>query len=571
MCAGEGMVIAGSGMKARAMAGPMLLSLLLALLLFPLAAAAQTPQAGRDYLLVGEPTDEQAPIRACPPETLERLGDGILIAAPAEGWSGAPQAVDVFNVFAGEVMISHGDRRICGNMQDARTRDSRFRAGIGMVLVPKPGDMEPIRVAWETPLKARWVPTLRLGAPSPVQQMDTMRLLVRTACIAIAIALALSALMGFLTTRDRDFLVYTLATALLVVWQSVLSGLSGYPEPWLPVGGFAPWWMVSASALSIAVMGWVLWRLCGGLQAWPRSRPWVRRFAQLLLALALVTPLLPWAGLAWAAAALDHAFSLVCVLALVAGIVSLRRGDYQAVDGVAAVAPLLLMALADIAGSRDLVRFRVEAVQLSVTWFLMMYAYGINRRLGQLRQQRDEMRQLADTDALTGLPNRRAGLRQLERHMLRARKDGLPLSIGFLDIDLFKQINDRFGHEVGDAVLVSVANMLLAAVRDRDDVIRMGGEEFLVLLPGTHAEAALPRLEQLREKIARQAAERRHDGPVVTVSIGLAEMRAQGDDLTALLRRADNAMYQAKRGGRDRVVAAGDDAPALSGDPGDGG
>jgi len=200
-----------------------------------------------------------------------------------------------------------------------------------------------------------------------------------------------------------------------------------------------------------------------------------------------------------------------------------------------------------------------------------MYAYGLNRRLGNLRQQRDEMRQLADTDALTGLPNRRAGLRQLERHMLRARKDGLPLSIGFLDIDLFKQINDRFGHEVGDAVLVSVANALLAAVRDRDDVIRMGGEEFLVLLPGTRAEVALPRLEQLREKIARQAADLHHDGLVVTVSIGLAEMLAQGDDLTALLRRADNAMYQAKRGGRDRVVAAGDDAATLSAAPGDGG
>jgi len=565
------MVIAGGGGKAQVMAGRLLLSLLLALLLLPLAAAAQSPQPGRDYLLIGAPTDEQTPIRACPPDALERLQDGILIPAPAEGWSGAPQAVDVFNVFAGEVMISHGDRRICGNMQDARTRDSRFRAGIGMVMVPRQGDLEPIRVAWEKPLKARWIPTLRLGAPSPVQQMDTMRLLVRTACIAIAIALALSALMGFLTTRDRDFLVYTLATALLVVWQSVLSGLSGYPEPWLPVGGFASWWLVSASALSIAVMGWVLWRLCGGLQAWPRSRAWVRGVAQLLLALALVTPLLPWSALAWLAAALDQIFTLVCALALVAGIVSLRRGDYQAVDGLAAVAPLLLMALADLAGSRELVRFRVEAVQLSVTWFLMMYAYGLNRRLGHLRRQRDEMRQLADTDALTGLPNRRAGLRQLERHMARAGREGAPLSIGFLDIDLFKQINDRYGHEAGDAVLVSVADTLLAAVRDRDDVIRMGGEEFLVLLPGTRADAALPRLEQLRERIARQAAALPHDGLAVTVSIGLAEMQARGDDLAALLRRADNAMYQAKRGGRDRVIAAVADEAVLSGDPGDGG
>ncbi|MCL7714326.1 sensor domain-containing diguanylate cyclase [Stenotrophomonas mori] len=541
------------------------------LLVVPPPAAAQPPQLGHDYLLVGAPTDAQTPVRACPPEALARLDESLLIAAPAGGWSGAPQAVDVFNVFAGEVMIAHGDRRICGNMQDARTRDSRFRAGIGMVMVPRPGDLEPIRVAWETPLKARWIPTLRLGAPSPVQQMDTMRLLVRTACIAIAIALALSALMGFFTTRDRDFLVYTLVTALLVVWQSVLSGLSGYPEPWLPVGGFAPWWLVSASALSIAAMGWVLWRLCGGLQSWPRSRPWVRGFAQLLLVLALVTPLLPWAALVWVAARLDQAFTLVCVLALGAGIAALRRGDYRAVEGIAAVLPLLLMALADIAGRPELLRFRVEAIQLSVTWFLMMYAYGLNRRLGHLRRQRDEMRQLADTDALTGLPNRRAGLRRLERHMHRARKRGLPLSIGFLDIDLFKQINDRFGHEAGDAVLVSVANMLVAAVGEREDVIRMGGEEFLVLLPGARAYLALTRLEHLRAKIARQASALCPDGLAITVSIGLAEMRAQDEDVAALLRRADNAMYRAKRGGRDRVVDADSAAPVLSGALRDGG
>ena len=105
------------------MVGQRLLSLLL--LLLPLASFAQRPQLDHDYLLIGEPTAEQTPIRACPPGVLERLGDGILIPAPVGGWSGAPQAVDVFNVFAGEVMISHGDRQICGNMQDARTRDSR--------------------------------------------------------------------------------------------------------------------------------------------------------------------------------------------------------------------------------------------------------------------------------------------------------------------------------------------------------------------------------------------------------------------------------------------------------------
>ncbi len=520
---------------------------------------AQTPQVDRDFLLVGAATDQQAPVRDCTPETMQRLQNRLEILPPQGGWSGAPQALDVFNVFAGEVMIAHGDREVCGHMQDARTRDSRFRAGVGMVVVPKQGNLDPILVSWEKPLKPRWIPTVRLGAPSPVQQIDTARLLVRTACVAIALALAVSALMGFFTTRGRDFLTYVFVCALLVVWQAVLSGLSGYPEPWLPVGRAAPVWMVAITALSYAVMIWVMWRLCGGRQVLPASRRWMMWPVLALCAVAVVSPWLPWHALALTAVVLDNVFALACVLALAVGLVSLRRRDYQVLDGMVAVAPLLLLTLADILDSRLLVEYRVEAVQLSVTWFLMMSAYSLNRSLGHLRQQRDEMRQLADTDTLTGLSNRRAGLRQLEHYLQQAKLAGQPLSIGFLDIDLFKQINDRYGHDVGDQVLISVANTLESGVRSRSDVIRMGGEEFLILLPGSSAEAALPRLEQLRERVTQHASSLDHDGLHVTASIGLAELHPQDPDMAALLRRADNAMYRAKRSGRNRVVDARDE------------
>ncbi len=532
------------------------LALLLALL-WPLAGFAQVLEVDRDYLLLGKATDQQAPVRTCTPEILARLGNVIQVQPPAGGWPGAPQAVDVFNVFAGEVMITHGERQVCGHMQDARTRDSRFRAGIGMVLVPPEGNLDPILVAWEQPLKARWIPTVRLGAPSPVQQVDTARLLVRTACIAIALALALSALMGFFTTGGRDFLTYTFVCGLLVVWQSILSGLSGYPWPWLPLGRAAPVWMVAVTALSYGVMIWMLWRLCGGRRVMRSSRAVMVWVAAVMVAVALLTPFMPRYLLAFTANALDSVFALACVLALVAGFVSLRRGHYHVVDGMVAVVPLLLLMLADAAGSRLMVEYRVEAVQVAVTWFLMMSAYSLNRSLGVLRKQRDEMRQLADTDTLTGLPNRRAGLRQLEQYLLETRLHGQPLSIGFLDIDLFKQINDRYGHDVGDQVLVSVARTLESGVRNRNDVIRMGGEEFLILLPGSSADVALPRLEQLRERVGQQASDLGHEGLVVSSSIGLAELQPD-DDVAALLRRADNAMYRAKRGGRNRVVDARD-------------
>lgn len=518
---------------------------------WPLQAAPAA--AGHDYLLVGSATDEPTPHRACTPQMLEGPRQQVRVAAPPGGWSGQPQALDVFNVFAGEVRVQHGDREICGNMHDARTRDSRFRAGIGLVAVPAAGSHEPFLVSWQTPLKARWVPTLRLGAPSPVQQNDTARLLVRAACIAVAIALALSALMAFLTTRDRSFLVYIAGTAVMVLWQSILGGLSGYPEPWLPVGEQGAWWLLALTAATQALVLPALWRLNGGDRLLPRSRPFQLLALWGLLGVAVLVPWLQRDGLAWVARGLQASYLLGCDLALAVGVWARWRGDRWAQAGLAALAPMLVLIVADACRAEWLLEYRVEALQLAVTWLLMMAAYALNQRLGRLRQQRDELRQLAETDGLTGLPNRRAGLQQLARQLERVDRERGPLVIGFLDIDLFKDINDRHGHAVGDQVLVAVARALRAAVRSQDQVVRMGGEEFLLLMPGMPREAASARLERLRQRITEAGQALQVPGLEVTASIGLAQWRPGEDDLAALLRRADHAMYAAKRGGRNRV------------------
>ncbi|ELC7366784.1 sensor domain-containing diguanylate cyclase [Stenotrophomonas maltophilia] len=529
------------------------LVVLLAWLAMPWPLQGAVAVSGRDYLLVGGATDEPTPHRACTPQMLSGSRQHVLVPAPPEGWSGQPQALDVFNVFAGEVRVQHGDREICGNMHDARTRDSRFRAGIGLVAVPPAGSHEPFLVSWQTPLKARWVPTLRLGAPSPVQQNDTARLLMRAACIAVAIALALSALMAFLTTRDRSFLVYVAGTTVMVLWQAILGGLSGYPEPWLPVGEHGARWLLSLTAASQALVLPALWRLNGGDRVLPRSRPAQLLVLWTLMALAALVPWLRWEHLAWVAQGLQVSYLSGCGLALLVGIWARWRGDRWSQAGLAALAPMLALIIADACGAQWLLEYRVEALQLAVTWLLMMAAYALNQRLGRLRQQRDELRQLAETDGLTGLPNRRAGLQQLGRHLERVNREGGPLVIGFLDIDLFKDINDRHGHAVGDQVLVAVARALRTAVRSQDEVVRMGGEEFLLLMPGMPREAASARLDRLRQRITEAGLALQVAGLEVTASIGLAQWRPGEDDLAALLRRADHAMYVAKRAGRNRV------------------
>ena len=518
---------------------------------WPLQAAPAT--AGRDYLLVGGATDEPTPHRACTRQLLAGRRQQVEVPAPPGGWSGQPQALDVFNIFGGEVRVRQGDREICGNMHDARTRDSRFRAGVGLVAVPPAGSRAPFLVSWQEPLKARWVPTLRLGAPSPVQQNDTARLLVRAACIAVAIALALSALMAYLTTRDRSFLVYIAGTAVMVVWQAVLGGLSGYPEPWLPVGEHGAWWLLALTAATQALVLPALWRLNGGDRMLPRSRPVQLLVLWALLGLAALVPWLRWDSLAWVARALQVSYLLGCGLALMVGVWARLRGDRWAQAGLAALAPMVVLIIADACSAGWLLEYRVEALQLAVTWLLMMAAYALNQRLGRLRQQRDELRQLAETDGLTGLPNRRAGLQQLARHLEQVDRRPGSLVIGFLDIDLFKDINDRHGHAVGDQVLVAVARALQASLRSQDQVVRMGGEEFLLLMPGMPREVASARLDRLRERITAAGQALQVPGLEVTASIGLAQWRPGQDDLAALLRRADHAMYVAKRGGRNRV------------------
>jgi diguanylate cyclase (GGDEF)-like protein len=175
------------------------------------------------------------------------------------------------------------------------------------------------------------------------------------------------------------------------------------------------------------------------------------------------------------------------------------------------------------------------------------------RRAGQLEHLQEQLRDQAERDWLTGLHNRRFLARELER-LAEERLDG-PLSLAVLDLDLFKSINDRFGHSVGDQVLIRVAGLLSNVLRETDVIVRSGGEEFLVLMPHTDARAAHACCERIRRAVQSAVWAEVADGLVVTTSIGLASAYAP-DDLEALVKLADQRLYEAKHGGRDQVVAA---------------
>jgi len=178
-------------------------------------------------------------------------------------------------------------------------------------------------------------------------------------------------------------------------------------------------------------------------------------------------------------------------------------------------------------------------------------------QISQLAIAKRKLQVMAVTDALTGLPNRRYALERLQGEVAAARRNGTTLSVMMVDIDRFKSVNDQHGHDVGDVVLRETARNLRASLRSVDVVCRLGGEEFLVICPGTE----LPDAARVGERLCAVVRERVIAVPgferAVTVSVGVASLDDSLADADALVKQADERVYLAKEGGRDRVVTAG--------------
>ncbi|NQD91515.1 diguanylate cyclase [Pseudomonas sp. CrR25] len=176
-------------------------------------------------------------------------------------------------------------------------------------------------------------------------------------------------------------------------------------------------------------------------------------------------------------------------------------------------------------------------------------------RLRTISSLHEQLREQALCDPLTGLYNRRYLDEFFSRELARAQRERTPLSLALIDLDHFKQLNDEHGHLEGDDVLREVARHLRGCLRGTDAVFRIGGEEFLLILPGADAQEARRRLETICQGLAAQPLATRGGARQVTLSAGLAFSPAQGRGLDELLHAADAALYEAKRAGRNRVCA----------------
>jgi diguanylate cyclase (GGDEF)-like protein len=187
-----------------------------------------------------------------------------------------------------------------------------------------------------------------------------------------------------------------------------------------------------------------------------------------------------------------------------------------------------------------------------MVWRLREGRQELDAKNEKLLQQNEELEKLSLTDGLTGLANRRFLVQQLNEEALRCRRTKKEFSVLMADVDHFKQYNDTFGHPAGDEVLKKVARILQTAVREVDCVARYGGEEFCIMLPETGATGAAILAERICERVA--AAE--FPGQKITLSLGVASLPDNGDTPDAVIAAADEALYQAKREGRNRVMKA---------------
>lgn len=198
--------------------------------------------------------------------------------------------------------------------------------------------------------------------------------------------------------------------------------------------------------------------------------------------------------------------------------------------------------------SRDPVTYAYLLISTTIAFSLFGDALG---------RQAERLVELSSTDPLTGLKNTRFFRERLRDEVGRARRYCAPLSLLFIDLDRLKQINDRFGHQAGDAALVAVAEAIRKGARETDVSARWGGDEFALLAPNTSAEAAAALAERVRSTIAAAARPDR----LLTVSIGVASLDSSRPSIDELMKAADAALYDAKRLGRDRVAVAPGEAP----------
>jgi diguanylate cyclase (GGDEF)-like protein len=375
-------------------------------------------------------------------------------------------------------------------------------------------------------------------------------------------AVALAALLIWFVLADQLFILYATLFFLQALYIAYLSG-QGFDWPWLsyarPLTSFA--WNVPVG-LSGAVACLFTREIADLRHFSPRIYAMFGWFAAAFVVITIAN-LAKFLGFGmWVNALGNVMFLAATVFTMVVAFLAWRRGNRAA--GWFLIAWVLLEGFTMTAAVRFLFTASVDSspllyyygLPLSMVAAAVLIALGVADRLLAQRVALTDAERRAQTDPLTGVLNRRSLIERLDAACLRARARGLPIALLFIDLDHFKQINDSFGHQAGDACLRAIIDPIHAELRQSDVIGRYGGEEFVVILSSADAAAANPIAQRILERVAGV----RVDGfgkPIhVTCSIGIAASDTLGVWGEHLIAHADAAVYLAKRLGRNQVQMA---------------
>ncbi|RZA37038.1 MAG: diguanylate cyclase [Lysobacteraceae bacterium] len=376
--------------------------------------------------------------------------------------------------------------------------------------------------------------------------------------IGVLVGVSLTVLLFWAVLRERIYLLYAASMALQMLFLLCSYG-EAYAVPVLR--GLSAWgvqgiWFIATVSTMAAV--YMLLDYADLRTRVPRLGAGMRWLGVYLPALLLLFLALPWpADKRWFPNLGNLLFLLTNLLAIVALLVAWRRGGRHA--GFVLIAWVPLVAFSTARAVQLSMGIPVESwlqygLPLVLAFSAVVLALGLADRMLTFRQERDTAKEHAERDWLTGVMNRAGIAHRLAWAVLERRRDGTPLSLLFIDLDDFKQVNDKHGHAVGDGCLRAVVRVVTEELHYGDQLGRLGGDEFVLGLPAMDIDSARQLAERLCRKIESDC--REVDGlPVaLSVSIGVAECQTT-DSVESLVRRADKAMYQAKRAGGNRMAS----------------
>lgn len=478
-------------------------------------------------------------------------------------WSGGDRVISIDTPGLGAVSLYDEHGRIATtSLEDF----SPTVHGHGRLMFTLPASVpasRPILLKFEPTAMPPGAVTLSIGSWPDYLRQDSGWIAFATACFAVILTMALMASCFAVILRDMTFGWYAAYLVCYVLIQGVKTGYIFHPLEFESLAGMGDTLAAAATALSVSFSALFLLRFAK-----------IDDYAPLLrmpvLALAIGMPLLVVlraTGIGMlvqtAALLLQPLLLIGASLLLMAGAMAAARGSRHAWFFLVGWTPLLVLTALCGAQAQGMLAgapWLPDAAIAFGAFEAIVLSIGLSDRALTIRHDRDRARQLADSDPLTGVHNRRAwttaALERLDQGMAR------PIALLFLDLDHFKELNDRYGHAAGDRALVAVAAALRDELRPSDLLGRFGGEEFVALLQGVDRDNAMQVSTRLCRRITRLDVHLGEDCEPLTVSIGVA-LRTPADSLQSLIERADAAMYAAKLAGRNRVVCSGPTGPTL--------